>query len=191
MKLNKLLFSTIVATLFLFAVSCKHEQKQQSKLEDVETVRISEELTTEFLITPTGINELTNGDSIQEHANVLVRDSLQTGEGTFEVFKYSKEQGTDIAYIYLDEDNNIELIEVISDLYKTEQGVGVGSSFDEVKLAYPNSKTHGSEIEGRTTVQTEGIQFLIDAYYFNYEVNESEIDPETIVKRVQIISTEK
>lgn len=146
MKLNKILFSSIVAALFLFAVSCKHEQKQQSKLEDVEPVRTNEELTTEFLITPTGINELKIGDSIQEHASVLVRDSLQTGEGTFEVYKYSNEQGTDIAYIYPDEENHIELIEVISDLYKTEQGVGVGSSFTEVKLAYPNSKTHGSEI---------------------------------------------
>ena len=183
---------TVIVLLAVSAVfmSCNDKTKVVTRTEDFnkEATATTEvaEATNNRLIRFDGIENFQIGNLLQKDSENLVSFVKKTGEGNFNAIRAIDEKRKEIAILHLDTNDRIKLIEVTDSRYKTDKGIGIGNTFEQIKVAYPDSETHGSEIEGRTTVSVRGMSFLLDAYFNTYKINEKQIKPSTKIKEVVI-----
>jgi hypothetical protein len=135
----------------------------------------------EYIIYPTGLMGLKIGGPIDKKSVSIVADLLETGEGSFLVYRILGDNSEEVGFIYPDpnDENKIGDIEVTNPKFKTEKGVGIGATIEELKELYQNVEIHGSEIEGRTSATAGGLSFLLNVNFWTYEIEESEIEPTT------------
>ncbi len=147
-----------------------------------------EDLRENLLITENGFKGIILGSKIDTNNTSIVEDSQVNGEGEFNGYKIKDKYGEKVGFILplVEGESTVQMIEVYSPKYKTLKGIGVGATFEEVKKAYPNSETHGSEIEGRTSVSYGKLHFYLETYVSSYKVDEATIKPGTKVKYISI-----
>ena len=93
---------------------------------------------------------------------------METGEGSFKVYYIQSSSGEELGYLLEDEkDQTIESIVVTSSLYSTQQGIKVGSTYEQVKESFPELKMVRSEIESRLFARSGNFTFFFDGYELN------------------------
>lgn len=162
--------------------------------EEVKEDLPNEELENKYLLTEDGLSNISIGDLVKQHEQHLKKAVQENGEGSFPGYDLLDDNQEKIGFVFSKDDNNtykegdlIGYIEIYSPLYKTKEGIGVNSTFADVKKAYPNAETHGSEIEGRTSSSIGGLSFRLDTYMSTYEIDESKIKPSTKIIDVGIL----
>lgn len=130
---------------------------------------------------------LTPGGAMIEFIDGLRSGVLQTGEGDFDVHYIDSAEGDELGYVMADprDENTIGNIFITSPKVVTEEGVRVGMSFSELQKKIMELEVHGSEIEGRTYANADGLSFRLDVGNWSYEINPSTIKPET--KIIEIV----
>lgn len=116
-------------------------------------------------------SELREGD-------VLINDILETGDGTFDIYRLVS-NGIDIARFYYESDY-IGTIEIIHYSGTPDDMISPGHTFGDLRKTYDNPVAYGSEIEGRVFVQTGGVGFRMDAGWGIYEPIDLEDDTEIL-----------
>lgn len=180
--------SLLIIASFAFCIN-KNKKQQQLAINYENVEFLDFDIDQKYLITEVEIDRVKVGDSYKSHKKKLKASEIENGESLFGIFDLYNADKEKIALVYIDayDKKSINSIEVISPKYKTEKGIGVGSTFDDVKKSYPNSETHGCEIEGRTIVMAGDYHFLLEGVFFNsYTVDESKIHPSTKVKKITL-----
>ncbi|MFK8163373.1 MAG: hypothetical protein AB8H12_13000 [Lewinella sp.] len=128
------------------------------------------------------------GGSLAEFVDGLRSDVLQTGEGDFDVHYIDSAEGDELGYVMADprDEGTIGNIYITSPKVVTEKGVRVGMSYSALTEKMGQLEVHGSEIEGYTFANTEGMAFRLDAGNWSYEVDPSTIKPETKIIEIVI-----
>lgn len=201
----------IISTSFIIGIlgiiSCNQENKAPETQTTSDSTTIAtvpaedpkkdlpnEELENKYLLTEEGLTNIKIGDLVKQHEQHLKKAVQENGEGSFPGYDLLDDNQEKIGFVFSKDDNNtykegdlIGYIEIYSPLYKTKEGIGVNSTFADVKKAYPNAETHGSEIEGRTSSSIGGLSFRLDTYMSTYEIDESKIKPSTKIIDVGIL----
>lgn len=186
-RFNFCLILLIITSFF----SCKQtsdENRNARPDENVETLDSINLLNENYIIRPYGILNIKIGDSFDGHENNLKPHLLKTGEGNFQAYKIYTTRGTEVGFAIPSPNDKFKIgsIEVNNAEFKTLKGIGVGSTYDELKRAYPNIQTHGSEVESRTISYIDGLSFILDAYFNTYDIDKKLIRPNTKIKSVII-----
>ena len=123
----------------------------------------------------------------------LQKATLQTGEGDFPYWSLKDDVGKEIARLFELENQIISIVEVVSPKCKTIDGIGVGSTLEDLKRVYPDWEIHGSEIEGLTTLTSSStpLGFILSVRFWSYviqdedllDLNEKEVTVETVLLR--------
>lgn len=123
-------------------------------------------------------------------AGKLKKDILQTGEGDFDIWTIQHEEHGEIGYVMEDFQRvgTIGVIHFTSEKIRTVRGLGVGTSWAEVKNVYPSIVAHGSEIEGYTSAEAGDYVFELDARHWSYEIDQEKITPETKVTALLVMA---
>lgn len=139
-----------------------------------------------YLIQSKSFYGISIGDQIAQHKDVLEKSTLQTGEGSFDVFYIKNDKGDVLGYVDTDfrDESTINNITIDTPLAKTEQGVHIGMTFGELEKRVGSVRVSGSEIESRTHAIKDNVWYLLDAYFGTYEVDKSEIKKSTKIKQV-------
>ncbi|PQJ80138.1 hypothetical protein [Polaribacter porphyrae] len=171
--------------------SCKNQKKTSNQLASNydNTSYVDFEIDAKYLITEVEVDGVKVGDSYKSHSKRLEKIDNKNGKEIFKRFNLLNKDDEKIGFVYINsfDKKSINKIEITSPKYKTDKGIGVGSTFEEVKENYPNSETHGSEIEGRTTLMAGDYHFLLEGVFFNsYQIDESKINPSTKIKMITI-----
>ena len=140
-----------------------------------------------LLIAEKSFQGISPGDLISSHLNILEKGKLKTGEGTFDVFYVNNKNLEKLGYILKDPKNESLVGNIIIESKKarTEKGIHIGSSFEDLVKKYPDVKVHGSEIEGRTYGREGNLSFRLDTNNFTYEVDKNKIPKDA--KVIEII----
>ena len=195
MNMKQITLSILVISMLLQACDEKKKNEQSVDQELPETTAVTNDGTISntknddsFYITEDSFLGFTIGDSIHVKSDNIKKTIQESGEGSFVVYSILNENGDAIGAILPSYDNDqiIGTIEISSPEYKTKEGVHIGSTFMDLKNTYPGIETHGSEIESRTTSSVGGLFFLLDVYFSSYIIDESEIAPSTLVKKIYI-----
>ncbi|MCP4438173.1 MAG: hypothetical protein GY810_04445 [Aureispira sp.] len=151
------------------------------------------ELVNKYLVTEDGLLNIKIGDSAKQHEKYLKKAVQENGEGSFPGYDLLDENQEKIGFVFSENDENtykegdlIGYMEIYSPLYKTEEGIGVNSTFADLKNTYPNAETHGSEIEGWTNTNIGGLAFRLDTHFHTYKIDESKIKPSTKVTQIGV-----
>ena len=123
------------------------------------------------------------GQKIEDVAGKLEKGLLKSGEGDFEVYYITDHHGARLGYIPAEGDRVLSII-ITTPGASTWDGISVGSTFRQLKETLGKIEVHGSEIEGRTSVHQGYFQFLLDAYFYTYEVDETDIPADTKIKAI-------
>ncbi|UZO80040.1 hypothetical protein NBT05_13920 [Aquimarina sp. ERC-38] len=198
MKSIAILILLLTLTVFY---SCKETQKQPEKegteviepkisTDAVDNLKDSKIDTTEkTTITQNGFYGFKIGDKINLKSKNLQESVRKNGEGSFLGFDLMDDKGEKIGFILSEPDNQeiIKVIEISSSKYKTNKGIGIGSTYQELKNQYPDIETHGSEIESRTTSKVGNLYFQLDTAFNTYEIDESKIKPSTLITSIFLL----
>ncbi|MTB53123.1 hypothetical protein [Lewinella sp. W8] len=119
----------------------------------------------------------------------LKKDVLQTGEGDFDIWVILHEEHGEIGYVMEDfqETGTIGSLHFTSEVVRTDRGLGVGSTWQELRQEHPDAVAHGSEIEGYTSTEAGGFIFELDARHWSYEINQESIQPDTKVTALVVM----
>jgi hypothetical protein len=131
---------------------------------------------------------LTPGGSMAEFVDGLRSGVLQTGEGDFDVHYIDSAEGDELGYVMADprDEGTIGNIFITSTKVVTEEGIRVGMSFTELQEKMGELEVHGSEIEGQTYANSDGLSFRLDAGNWSYEIDPSTIKPETKILEIVV-----
>lgn len=143
----------------------------------------------QYVIKGDGFYGLLSGVPFVERAERLEKGDLQDGEGVFEVYYIKGVEGEKIGYIlpHSQDENLIGSITITVPTAKTEDGIGIGSTFAELRAKTPGIQVYGSEIESRTHAVRGREMFLLDVYETAYELDEEKIDPNAVIKQITIL----
>ena len=151
------------------------------------TTHLDFDIDTKYLITEVEIDRVKIGDSYRSHRRKLKECKLKAKDNNFRIFNLYNKEKEKIALVYVDvfDKKSISSIEILSQKYKTDKGIGVGNTFTELKNSYPISETHGNKIEGRTIVMAGDYHFLLEnTCFMSYYIDESKIHPSTRIKKI-------
>lgn len=174
----------LIIASFAYCIN-KKKKLQKLAVNYEKTDFIDFDINHKYLVTEVEIDRVKVGDSYKSHKKKL--KEIENKEGHYRAFNLHNSDKENIALVYIDpyDQKTISTIEILSSKYKTEKGVGVGSTFKEIKESYPKSETHGSEIAGRTLVMAGDYHFLLEKVIFHsYSVDESKIHPSTRIKKI-------
>lgn len=175
------------------------ETNKDNKGDKIDSTTVSKDETSDapsddkFLITASGLSFIKIATPISDYPKQLKEGVLENGEGSFPGYDLLDENQEKIGFVFAkhDDESLVGQIEVYSPLYKTKEGIGINSTFADLKKAYPTAETHGSEIESRTSTEVGGLSFRLDAYFSTYEIDESKIKPSTKVIQISIDGAEE
>lgn len=173
----------LLCCLFITCQSGVNEQVPKTETNQVEPI-------SEQLITETSFAGISIGDKIADHTNHLEKDLLKNGEGEFTIYKIKNEGDGPYAYCLSDPNDSKTIGQIIvqTPKAKTDKGIHVGSTLEEIMAAHPNKiQVHGSEIEGRTHAD-HGSQlfYRLSVHHFSYIVDFDKIDKTAKVVEIVI-----
>lgn len=137
-----------------------------------------------------GIESIKIGDRVENHKNkiqkVLNEKSDKKDKENRDKFQLFNNKKEEIGTVYSQPNHKdiIGRIEINSPKYKSIEGIHVGSTFSELKKAYPNSTSHRCNNDEKTAMYTKGMYFLLSNLSTS---DESKIDPLTKVEQIIII----
>lgn len=108
-------------------------------------------------------------------------------EKAFETYHILSEGGKKVGYFYpepLDESLVGNLF--ITDKDVSVNGIGIGSTYEEIKNTLNTYEVHGSEIESRTSVYFKDYAFELDYPSNHYDLDRDKIPPTAQVVELQI-----
>ena len=186
----------IVAILFLSYFGCgsdstvKHEKNEASIIQ-TDTNQKEQVKEKQFLLSESGtVNGVGAGSSIEElvEKGVLVKDELNDGEGSFEIWNVMDDQFGKIGYVHEHPklDGKVGTIFITTDKVKTKGDLQVGSTWADILKAFPSTQVYGSEIEGRTSAKIDDYNYQLDIRNWQYEVEEDNIKENTKVNLIWI-----
>jgi hypothetical protein len=106
---------------------------------------------------------------------ILTNDQTTTsvevpvGEGEFETRIFLKDNNLDLVKFSVNEQKKITEIEVLSPLYKTAEGIGIGSTLATLMTKYPDIQIWHTYVSGRFIAETKilkNVQFFLDPNSF-------------------------
>lgn len=141
-----------------------------------------------MMISEKSFEGISPGDLISAHLNILEKDELQNGEGTFDIFSIKNKRYGKVGFILHDptDHNLVGNIYVQSSEAKTVEGLHIGSTFADILKVDPKVDVHGSEIEGRTYAKIGNLSYRLDANHFTYEVDLQKISKSAKVIEILI-----
>lgn len=196
-------FKLLSFCLVLLLMSCgsvdeenKEDVNQISEEQQDETIP---ETVDNFSISDDGSMDITAPDGTKmavsiggkiselEAGGVLEKDILETGEGSFDVWNISDKNHGQLGYLM----ENYEVKDEISNIYITSDkvdytGIKVGTTWAEIQKAHPDAKAHGSEIEGRVSVQIGKHYFRLEHNEWSYDFDQSNIKPDVKVDEIWV-----
>lgn len=184
-----------LAILTLGFFSCKESSKNEKTLEDIEITNETSQPNSivkkidDCEIRQSGFMGLEIGEEIASNPQNLKKDIQENGEGSFSGYTILNKEGEKIGFVFPNAKDSatIGIIEISSPNYTTEKDIKIGSTYEELKNAYPNIETHGSEIEGRTHAIAGNLWLRLDAYFTTYNIDELKIKPNTKIKKILIV----
>lgn len=143
------------------------------------------------MIMQNGLSQYKMGSDISKYPTgpFFKKSILENGEGDFDGYEIldSLTNKRD-AFLHVSENNIINHIEIFSPKYKIREGIGVNSTYGDLINAYPNIKTHGSEIESRVHSIVGNIGFQLDVYSPHYNLdNDKDLIINSSTKIIAII----
>ncbi len=139
-----------------------------------------------YLIDSESFYGISQGDAIAKHSNLLEKGVLKTCEGDFDVF-YIKNKKEEILGHFEPEfrdESKVGTFFIESPLAKTKQGVHIGMTFGELERILGPVEVNGSEVKGKTYASKDGILYLLDVYFWTYEIDKSEIKKSVKIKQI-------
>ncbi|PHN08295.1 hypothetical protein [Flavilitoribacter nigricans] len=129
------------------------------------------------------------GQPIGEIVDSVEKGILQNGEGEFEIYRISTEDGRELGYFHPDPQNGslVGDIVITSDLPMTENGLKVGMTYTELTSLIRDFAVHGSEIESRTSVYYQNLALGLDYPSANYNLDRNEIPGSAKVNEITIL----
>ncbi|MGB3464780.1 MAG: hypothetical protein WBA74_05910 [Cyclobacteriaceae bacterium] len=172
--------------------ACDSEKKPTRDYENIGTTKEKSDVvydeTDNYVIGQDSFMDMKLGSAIDTDSKYLKKEVKTTDEETYNGYALFDDNGKKIGFIYprFNDDTLIERIEITSPEYRTTKGINVGSTFRELENAYPNIKTNGSAADGKTTSATGNYRFILDATFNNYEIDVSDVRPDTKIKKIII-----
>jgi hypothetical protein len=173
-NLPSLLF---LALLLLFLISCSSNPDTITETTDIElpTVKTDDSKTDinaiiansdaddPYMLSNDYFLGMTPGGSLADFIDVLRDGELKTGEGSFKVFYIDGAEGDELGYVYSREDGNgsINQITITSPKVVTEDGIRVGTSFNELTQQLGEVEVFASEIESRVYATKGGTTYRL------------------------------
>ncbi|MBC6993272.1 hypothetical protein QWY85_13515 [Neolewinella lacunae] len=129
------------------------------------------------------------GEPLANYTATLRAGLLQTGEGDFDVFYIDGAAGEELGYVMPDpnDESKVGDIYLTSPKVRTSAGVHVGMTHARLVEVLGPLEFHGSEIEGYTSAQKDGMAYRIDAGNWSYEIDQQTITPETELIEIVIL----
>jgi hypothetical protein len=188
----------LLFSLSIFYLSCNSQRDGEDETQK-EILTIAEEEVEEMapeeeaiFLEKDGFGEFTVGASIEELASAgkLKKDLLQTGEGDFDIWTIQEEDFGEVGYVMEDyqQAGRIGSLHITAEAIRTVHGLGVGSTWEELKKKFSSATAHGSEIEGYTSVEADGFVFELDVRHWSYDIDQSKIDPKTKVTALIVMT---
>ncbi|SCY01611.1 hypothetical protein SAMN05192588_0745 [Nonlabens sp. Hel1_33_55] len=109
----------------------------------------------------------------------LVEDVLETGDGTFDIYKLVDSFDNELAYFYYESDV-IGTIEIIHSGGVPDAMIRPGLTYEELRNTYDNPIAYGSAIEARVFVHEGDVGFRMDTSYGIAEPIDLEDDTEIL-----------
>jgi hypothetical protein len=141
-------------------------------------------------ITAMGYRGILLGDAIKKHLAYAKKSTMQTGEGSFEVYKITDKENNPAGYFMADTKDKLLVgsITVESPKARTQDGIKIGSTFSDLLKAFPNIEVHGSEIESRTYATKGNLSYRLNVANSTYELDKAKIPAtakitEIVIKR--------
>ena len=126
-------------------------------------------------------------DSISEHLDKLEKGKIRVGEKVKEVYMIEV-NGNELGYVEPMEDATAYVGNMTfnSPEVKTEEGIGVGSTFAEVLAAYPKLKVKKSKVGDRVFGKVWEMFFILDYKTEQEKLSADSIPPTAKVTEVRI-----
>ncbi|MEM9078239.1 MAG: hypothetical protein AAGC43_14445 [Bacteroidota bacterium] len=124
------------------------------------------------------------GTRIVDHIDVLKPGTLKTGEGIFDVYYIMHEIDT-LGYVF--GQDMIKSIHIWYSKSFTNNGIGIGTTFGQLKEIFVEPKVHGSEIEARVHVFNQNHMYQLDHLSMEYNLDAKYIPDSVVVKEIIIV----
>ena len=153
----------IILLVAIIFISCKEKTPKQES-NTIKTTKKEVLVNDKYLIYNNSFLDFKPGDTIPVNSKNIIKDIQKNGEGDFKGYTLLNDAGEKIGFIFPKHDNSqiIQMIEISSSDYKTDKGISIGSTYEELKNKYPTIETHGSEIESRVSSRVGDLSFLLD-----------------------------
>lgn len=121
-------------------------------------------------------------------AELIEKGELENGEGRFPVYYILAESGERIGYFYPDPNTDL----VVGDIFVTtaqavtQEGIQIGSSFEDIVGKIGDFEVHGSEVESRTHVFYGNLALQLDYPSVDYDLDSDAIPPDAKIVQIWI-----
>jgi hypothetical protein len=168
-----ILYFCVIATIFQ---SC-NETASTNQQSDQQASTEQQEVNTTYLMTSDAFFGLRKNEKIPSD---LEKSVLETGEGNFDIFLITDDDGT-LGYIHPDMDDELLIGSMVITSQKvfTPHGLSVGMTFGKLQEKYPNVEVYGSEIEGYTSAMIEDIYYALAFNHWSYDLDAKLIPSDT------------
>jgi hypothetical protein len=129
------------------------------------------------------------GDTYMDHSDKFKRADKEVSPENFKGYFIMDKNGNVIGFAFANpaDKSKIMMIEITSSDYRTNEGIAIGSTFEEAKKAYPTIKIQESKVENTTSVTVGNYSFLLQNVANNTSKgDESKIKPLTKIKKITI-----
>ena len=148
--------------------------KRSLKVTEIISVGIMD---TRLFITESGFRGIYVGDAIEKLGDFVKKTTMKTGEGDFDVYKFTDIENNPAGYFMADPNNKLSVGDITIETPKasTEAGIKVGDTFKDLLKAYPNIEVHGSEVESRTYAKAGKLSFRLNVANNKYDLDRAKI----------------
>jgi len=151
-------------------------------------VDVSSKTHSQLLISTTSFRGIMPGDKITDHTDYIQKETMRTGEGSFDIYRIKDFNNNPAGYFMADpkDDALVGNITVEAPTANTIDGIHIGSTFGELKDKVLAIEVHGSEVEGRTYLNYNNLSYRLDVANFTYEVNAQSIPASTKITEIVV-----
>lgn len=173
--MKRIAFILVIASAGLL-VKCGTNDNNSDKKNSDSTKNQNSKVEVPKIIESKSIGQIKIGQDIdkiipttsQKFTNKIVTNTGEEGDVYEETVFTLFESNEEMLQLTGDTEKNVDVITIISNKYKTKNGIGVGSSIDEFIKTYPDYKIYYSYISGFSWLETKivDVQFMIDIKNF-------------------------
>lgn len=158
---------------FLVACQSNTSSNEASTAEtEVSVPALPNNVSTTAMRSVLGISEIVPGQGIQalieKAGKKIVKGVVESGEGSFDVYKIMDDDGQELANIYcIENDALVEVpqsVQITSNRIATPEGIRVGDTYEKLQATYRDFTVTGSEIEGWTYARIGDVYIRLSAY---------------------------